>query len=99
MSSSGIYSYWPKVNHPTSDMYQMTSGGFQSPFFFGGSQVPVNLHLDNHVITGSGIHGYTSHLHKMSMLPVSGSPVRGIATTASKSNKIYLPKYMPTIYR
>jgi hypothetical protein len=33
------------------------------------------------------------------MLPVSGSPVRGIATTASKSNKIYLPKYMPTIYR
>jgi hypothetical protein len=32
-------------------------------------------------------------------LPVSGKLGRGIATTASKSNKIFLPKYMSSIYK
>jgi len=52
MSSSGVYNYWPKVNHPDKMFVQMTSDGFQKPFFFGGSQVPVTLGMN-----GSGISG------------------------------------------
>jgi hypothetical protein len=40
---SGFYNYWPKVNHPYQVYPQMESGGFQAPFFFGGSQVPTAL--------------------------------------------------------
>jgi len=34
-----------KVSHPSTsnNIVQMRSGGFQSPFYFGGSQVPINL--------------------------------------------------------
>jgi hypothetical protein len=39
------YNYNPKVEHPNKVFYQMTSGGFQTPFFFGGSQVPNDLGL------------------------------------------------------
>jgi hypothetical protein len=39
------YNYNPKVTHPNKIFLQMTSGGFQTPFFFGGSQVPVDLGL------------------------------------------------------
>ena len=99
MSTSGIYSYWPKVNHPNAEFRQMTSGGYQPPFFFGGSQVPVNLGLDTHEIAGSGIQNYKSHVHMSEALPVSGKVGRGITTTASKSGKIFLPKHMPSIYK
>ena len=42
---SGIYNKWYKVenSHSPNDIIQMESGGFQKPFYFGGSQVPVNL--------------------------------------------------------
>jgi len=39
------YNYNPKVLNPNTIFPQMTSGGFQTPFFFGGSQVPVDLNL------------------------------------------------------
>jgi hypothetical protein len=39
------YNYNPKVENPNKIFYQMTSNGFQTPFFFGGSQVPVTLGL------------------------------------------------------
>jgi hypothetical protein len=50
MSSSGVYNYWPKVNNPDKTFIQMESDGFQKPFYFGGSQVPVTLGIN-----GSGI--------------------------------------------
>jgi hypothetical protein len=99
MSTSGIYSYWPKVNNPNANLIQMTSGEFQPPFFFGGSQVPVNLNLDTQKISGSGIHNYSSHIHRSEDLPVSNKTGRGITTTASKSGKIFLPKHMPMVHK
>ena len=99
MSTAGIYSYWPKVNHPNAEFRQMTSGGYQAPFFFGGSQVPVNLGLDTQEIAGSGIQNYKSHVHMSEALPVSNKVGRGITTTASKSGKIFLPKHVPSIYK
>jgi len=91
MSTAGIYNYHPKVEHPNKVFPQMTSDGFQPPFFFGGSQVPVNLGI----ATGSGIHTpYISHIDHMKALSAKG---RGIETTVQKQHKIYLPKHMKTI--
>lgn len=91
MSTAGIYNYHPKVAHPNKVFEQMTSGGFQKPFFFGGSQVPVNLGI----ATGSGIHTpYISHIDHMKCLTAKG---RGIETTVQKNHKIYLPKHMKSI--
>ena len=91
MSTAGIYNYHPKVEHPNKVFSQMTSDGFQPPFYFGGSQVPVNLGIS----TGSGIHTpYISHIDHMKALSCKG---RGLETTVQKNHKIYLPKHIKTI--
>ena len=55
------YGYNPKVNHPYSsnNNVNMESGGFQTPFFFGGSRVPTDLFLPKAMYngsSGSGLH-------------------------------------------
>lgn len=91
MSAAGTYNFHPKVNFQKHIFEQMASGGFQKPFFFGGSQVPINLGL----VTGSGIKTqYNSHVVQMKNLGASG---RGLETTIQKNHKIYLPKHMSTI--
>lgn len=59
---SGFYNNWFKVQNPNvpNDIPPMESGGFQVPFYFGGSQVPVNLGIDSNEISGSGIHRKTN---------------------------------------
>lgn len=85
MSSSGTYSYHPKVAHENKVFSQMTSAGYQKPFFFGGSQVPLNLGIP----IGSGLTTpYISHTAHKKVLGMSG---RGINTTVQKNHKIYLP--------
>ena len=91
MSSSGTYGYFPKVLNPKGDLIQTASEGNQPPFFFGGSQVPLNFGIS----TGSGFRTrYISHKNEMHSLPATG---RGIKTTMQKHHKIYLPKHMKTI--
>ena len=91
MSTAGIYNYRPKVEHPNKMFIQMTSDGFQKPFFFGGSQVPVNLGI----ATGSGFHTpYVSHVEHMKALPATK---RGTEMTVQKNHKVYLPKSMKGI--
>lgn len=88
MSTAGIYNYHPKVAHPNKVFPQMASDTHQPPFFFGGSQVPINLGL----ATGSGVHTpYISHIEHMKSMNTKG---RGINTTVQKNHKIYLPKHM-----
>lgn len=92
MSTSGIYNYHPKVEHPHSELYQMNSQ--QAPFFFGGSQVPINLHLDTH---GSGFRtAHKSSVHKMKEL---GDNRKFNKTTVEKYNNIKLPNHMYGIKR
>ena len=91
MSTAGIYNYRPKVEHPNKVFPQMTSDSFQKPFFFGGSQVPINLGI----VTGSGIHTpYKSHIDHMKCLGTKG---RGLELTVQKNHKIYLPKHLKSI--
>lgn len=50
------YAYNPKVSHPNmliSRIPQMKSGGYQKPFYFGGSQVPTDLFLKKKQYDGS----------------------------------------------
>lgn len=53
----------PKVLNPnlnTNSIPQTLSGGFQKPFFFGGSQVPYDLNLKLNLpnkMTGKGMCG------------------------------------------
>ena len=64
------YAYNPKVSNPnmSNNIPPLRSNGFQTPFFFGGSQVPTDLYLPKAIYNGSqggGIHkGMASISHK-----------------------------------
>ena len=93
MSTAGIYGYFPKVEHPNETFGQMNSDTVQTPFYFGGSQVPVNLHIT----TGSGIR--TAHKFSYEDRDALSTHGRGIHTTVAKNNNIMLPKYMSSLKR
>ena len=52
MSDTGFF---PKVVAPKRFRVQTESGGFQTPFFFGGAQTPINLGLSPSSFSGSGL--------------------------------------------
>jgi hypothetical protein len=87
MSSAGIYNYRPKVEHPDKVFLQMTSGGFQPPFYFGGAQSPTALGFSTSSPTPVS-YDFTSD--KMAGM---GLGKRGIQqTTHEKNTKIMLPR-------
>lgn len=65
------YAYQPKVENPNlpTTIPQMASGGFQVPFFFGGSQVPVNLGLHPRAYNGSSGAGVHHKGHTVTTMP------------------------------
>jgi len=87
MSTSGTYAYHPKVEHPNSTLYQMESQ--QPSFYFGGSQVPINLHLESH---GSGFR--TQHKFSYDKMKDLIDNRNFNRTTLDKYNNIHLPKFM-----
>ena len=53
---SGIYNYHPNIANPGAFLHnQMASQ--QAPYFFGGSQVPIGLELDEQVEQSKGMQG------------------------------------------
>ena len=92
MSTAGTYGYHPKVEHPDSVLYQMDSN--QPSFYFGGSQVPINLHLDSH---GSGFR--TPHKFSFDKIKDLGDNRKFNKTTIEKYSNIRLPKHMFGIKR
>ena len=92
MSTSGIYNYRPKVDNPNKIFLQMESGASQTPFFFGGSQVPINLGT----MYGSGFKQpyYNSFDHIMT-IPSKGHGFGiGHKTTSNKNDSIRIPKFL-----
>lgn len=82
---SGFYNNWLKVQNPNTnnDIIQMQSGGNQTPFYFGGSQVPHNLGIYNH-IDGGG-------MSKVNFKPVfQGKKIQ--QTLHKKFDNIHLPR-------
>lgn len=82
---SGFYNVWPKVLHPNAELPQMESNGFQPPFFFGGSQVPTSLGLDNSV-KGKGRGLTQPKLSKERQ-----------ETQVDRLDKIYIPHTLPCL--
>jgi hypothetical protein len=58
---SGGYS--PVVVHP-GEKIQTVSGAFQKPFFFGGAQTPMALHLHPQSYSGAGFSKHKELPHK-----------------------------------
>jgi hypothetical protein len=87
MSTAGIYNYHPKVEHPNSELYQMESQ--QPSFYFGGSQIPINLHLDSH---GSGFR--TPHKFSYNKMKDLAGNAKFNKTTIDKYSNIKLPNHM-----
>jgi len=87
---SGFYNAWPKVNHPNTIFYQMESGGFQSPFYFGGSQVPTALGMK-----GSG---FVKHHHVVTHKPRCDMGLNVQTTVHEKHHKIHIPRHLKSIH-
>lgn len=82
---SGFYNNWLKVQNPntSNDIVGMESGGYQKPFYFGGSQVPVNLGINNS-IQGGG-------MSKVNFKPVLQG--KGVQNSLHKKySNIHLPR-------
>jgi hypothetical protein len=91
MSTAGTYGYFPKIMHQNSILPQMTSDTMQPSFYFGGSQVPINLNIPH----GEGLRSkYKSSTFHMKSLGTQG---RGLENTYNRHSRIALPKHMSTI--
>lgn len=84
---SGIYNNWIKVNHQNlpNDMIPMMSGGFQTPFYFGGSQVPEIIGYEK-TIQGQGMFKSTNRVPKI----LQG--IKSQQTFNDKHSNILLPR-------
>ena len=83
---SGTYNYQPKVNKPTmpNNIPQMEDEVLQKPFFFGGSQIPVNLGI-NEDISGKGI-------NRKARVKNDSQSKLSQKTTIDRSSKILMPR-------
>jgi hypothetical protein len=92
MSVSGIYNNWVKVQNPNAILPQMSSDNVRPPFYFGGSQVPINLNLDSHNLNRGS---YLSSLDNIKSISMKGHGLGvGLKTTHNKHDNIRLCKYM-----
>jgi hypothetical protein len=91
MSTAGIYNNWlsAQTQHP----YEYKkSESEKTPFYFGGSQVPVNLGLEHNKPMRSA---YKSVFEEINEIPMVGHGLGvGIKTTNKKNNNIRISKYM-----
>ena len=94
MSTAGIYNYHPKVEHPNAILHQMDSDTTRPPFFFGGSQVPINLHMEHDSSSDFKI-PYNSSVNSIGHIPMKGHGLGiGLKTTHRKNDNIRIPKYL-----
>ena len=84
------YAYNPKVSHPDmrNSIPQTESNGFQTPFFFGGSQVPTDLFLAKSIYNGAKGSGFHKSSHSMTQLG-------DLDFTTKKGHNIQIPHTLP----
>jgi hypothetical protein len=82
---SGFYNVHTKVLNPSKVLPQMTSGGFQPPFYFGGSSVPTYVGYD--ISVNPEGRGLTQP--KLSKLKQE--------TGVDRLDKILIPRHIPSI--
>jgi hypothetical protein len=92
MSISGIYNYHPKLDHLNEQLPQMSSEMYRPPFYFGASQVPINLGFDHYPSQKTA---YNSSTDNISSIPMVGHGLGvGLKTTMKKNDNIRRAKYM-----
>ena len=76
--------YFPKVEHSnvSNNNPNMKSGGFQTPFFFGGSSIPTDLFLPKTSYRGSRGSGFAKDL-------VSKTHPNDLDFTTKKGDEVY----------
>jgi hypothetical protein len=90
--ATGNYNYRPKVDNPNEIFHQMDSDTMRPAFYYGGSQVPINLHLEHNSRTKTPYLFSQNTLHE---IPVMGHGLGvGHKTTHRKNDNIRLAKYM-----
>jgi len=91
MSTSGVYNNW--VSAQTHYPYEFKrSENEKPPFYFGGSQVPVNLGIEHNRTIKSP---YKSSIEEIKEIPMVGHGFGiGLKTTNKKIDNIKIPKYM-----
>ena len=92
MSISGIYNYHIKLEHLNEQLPQMSSEMYRPPFYFGASQVPINLGIDHYPSIKTPYNSSTSSVNDISMKG-HGLGV-GLKTTMKKNDNIRRAKYM-----
>jgi len=89
---SGIYNYHIKLDHLNEQLPQMSSEMYRPPFYFGGSQVPVNLGFEHYPSIKTP---YTSSSDHINDIPMMGHGLGvGLKTTMRKNDNIRRAKYM-----
>lgn len=90
---SNPYGYNPKVSNPhlRNNIVQLRSGAEQTPFFFGGSQIPTDLFLGKFQYNGSKGSGLKNHKEMVKI----GKLGKGISL--SKNNHIQIPHTLPFV--
>lgn len=88
---SGFYNNWFKVQNPNApcDITPMESGGFQAPFYFGGSNVPSALKLNLHKIEDGG---YSKTSFRPELRGKNVAPVYH-----HKHSNIHIPRHMGSL--
>ena len=76
--------YYPVVVNPHRRV-QTESGGFQTPFYFGGSQVPVDLHIPKNMYSGAKGSGFKKG-------SVSKTHINDLDFTTKKGDKVFHQK-------
>lgn len=85
--------YTPKVVNPNGWKVQTKSNELQEPFFFGGSQVPVNLGLAQKSYNGSGFHKGSHSITNLGDLDFTTK--RGDEVYHRKHHNIRIPRKLP----
>jgi len=92
MSVSGIYNYHVKLENLNQQLPQMSSEMYRPPFYFGGSQVPINLGFEHYPSIKTPYKSSTSSVNDINMIG-HGLGV-GLKTTMKKNDNIRRAKYM-----
>ena len=91
MSTAGIYNAWPSVIHGTKPYLHNQMKSHQTPHYFGGSQVLINLHPEpQHHMSGNGFTLSSSNIpgsgNRRSVIPLEAQNVANNNFNAVKRN-------------
>ena len=91
MSIPGVYNNWVCVQSHYPYEFKKSENE-KPPFYFGGSQVPINLGIEHNRTYRSP---YSSSFDEVKKIPMVGHGLGvGLKTTVKKNDNIKIPKYM-----